>query len=340
MATLSPTSVFAGLGQTEAYSFKISGETKSFLVQGTQEQGAGGQQKLFISELIAPNGRRLIQSDFRLASQIGLPANLLTEVSSPIRSTAASPYQIAVIIDQENAEGPIEGFWSVRFASSSTFLPVRLKVTESIQRKSKPLKFHIFFDSNRSRLSHSEVLNLTKSVSDFYKRYQLNISFEVQNLRLPPKDDMDSQTWLNTSSGLPQQPRSIFLFDSKTIEDSTAYSNCLPGFESEGGISRCPITASFIYSFASSRKKYSKILAHEIGHYLGLFHPCDDLGFSKVCDSLQDTTDQPSSLNLMNTGSETDAHYNLSEEQVQKIKGNPLLYENTQILQFEIEGPH
>lgn len=89
----------------------------------------------------------------------------------------------------------------------------------------------------------------------------------------------------------------------------------------------CPIAISYKDFSSTDENRFVKVLAHEIAHFLGLFHISDDYSPLGITDDrIEDTSLAESTTNVMHKTSEVFDIIQFTPGQLKALKSNPMLY--------------
>lgn len=288
-----------------------------------------------VTDLIGPDGRAYISSNANSDHRLNNYNNpILSNVLSEVRNQAVVPGTGSVIIPNDpHSPSPAAGVWRLRTLShyqplqKTVDLEVIGKYPEDLQKSRLPLRVWIAPDSYWSRNPEHvrELLAAAKKIYFTEAGFDLDV-LSVQTLaRKPsvpmtlPQDTAAIAANLNQADAINAYLLPTMQFQNKPVN----------GLACIGG----PVGAlmkqdCFVSMYASDRAdeinldSQAKILVHEIGHYLGLFHT-EDTGYyaiGTVHDRLEDTPEQVTGSNMMDPGiHNATPHFSLLQKKMMRL---------------------
>lgn len=109
-------------------------------------------------------------------------------------------------------------------------------------------------------------------------------------------------------------------------KDFQGFAGCLPGFIPKYLDKHCGFIIRVNMAQELNLAKMSKVIAHEMGHFFGLFHLQDDYyPFGKLNDPIADTDISTEETNIMHKTSDVFETLEFTEGQFQVMRRHPLL---------------
>lgn len=287
---------------------------------------------LAVTDLIDPSGFAFVSStsNGRKITQHTQP--ILRNVKSPNRSEAVSLGTATLVVPNSPKLPPLKsGTWKIRFLTRDK--PENEKVNFTIYPRNSngnTLEARVWISPN-SYWEKNKVQKIAEGAQKIYS--ELGIQLKFLSFELLEKDYDHPLVLPNEISSLAwkqNDPEAVNIYFMPTMEFQTKPVNglaCLGGPANINTPHSC-----FVSMYASpaadeiSMEEKSKILAHEIGHYLGLFHTKDEGIFmiGTMNDPFEDTEPEPTGKNLMDPGAHVyDAK--LSNQQREMILASPAL---------------
>ncbi len=295
----------------------------------------GSQEVLLqVTDLVDPDG-------FRYVTSTTGGSTSLTNYSLPILQNVVSPNRSeAVSLGTATLNVP-----------SSLKLPAlksgkwRLRTHSHFEPLSKSVDFHFFSSKGDKRELRARVWvapgsywtkkglvkQMLSSAAKIYSDIGISLVFEktenlpveYDHLLVLPKE-VSAAAWQNNDPSVVN----VYLMPEMEFQNKP-----VNGLACIGGPSKTDVQHGCFVSMYANRQadtvsieEKGRILAHEFGHYLGLFHTRDE-GFFKVgamSDPLDDTPPTVTGHNMMDPGTH-DKNPKFSAQQIQMIKLSPAL---------------
>lgn len=317
---------------SEWVDFEVPVNTASFQINAFSSP----EEFIQVTDLIAPDGTYYVQSD---------SGKKLTQYSQPILRNVLSPNRTLAVIkgmsstlvpNNPHLGAPPAGVWKMR--TLSHYQPLMKTVSFEIVAKSK------------AELAKNNVdIRVLVSPGSYWTREKGH----VEKVIAKAKESL-AEAGLNlrtlsitmllqkTAEPMDLPSEMVAIADEKNLPDainvymmpSMQYQNKpINGLACIGGaIDLKTKHACFVSMYADHRgdeislENQGKILAHEIGHYLGLFHTKDDgyYGIGTVYDKLDDTSEDVTGANMMDPGIHDETpHFSL--QQMKMLRLSPAL---------------
>lgn len=308
--------------------FKLPDNVISFQIN------AFGSPEAFIqvTDLIDPQGKVYTQSD---------SGKKLTAYSQPILRNVISPQRTLAVIrgmsstlvpNNPHLGSPAAGVW--KFRTLSHYQPLSKKVsfeivfkTKSEWRKNKiQVGLWMSQDSYWSR-NKKQMDQIFQAAQESLQEADLDLELIFMK-DLPQKVvvPMDLPADMAALAGVYNDPEVLNVY----LMPEMQYQNKpVNGLACIGGPVRIKhLHACFVSMYADERadevsiQNKGKILAHEIGHYLGLFHTRDDgyYGLRYVYDPLEDTAEEITGTNMMDPGIHDETpHFSAGQKEMLRL---------------------
>ena len=289
---------------------------------------------LQITDLIDPTGFRYVSSaagGSTTLSAYSLP--ILQNVVSPNRSEGVSLGTATLNVPNSlKVPTPRPGKW-------------RLRTHSHMEPINKSVDFYVFFSNGEKRelranvwispdsywAKWSQIDEMLTGAVKIYSDIGINLVFEkTENL---PVGYDHLLVLPEEASALAWQQNDPTVVNVYLMPEMEHQNKPVNGLACIGGPSNVHVRHScFVSMFASSKadtvstEEKSRILAHEFGHYLGLFHTRDE-GYFKIgtmSDPLDDTPPKVTGQNMMDPGVH-DKNPKFSAQQIQMINLSPAL---------------
>lgn len=314
-------------------SFEISAATESFLIALEHTQ----QKNVIFADLIDPDGRVLIKSNIGTPSEARIPPDIHSSFTSLIRTSYSSHGLAGVLVSNRADEltGPVikAGTWKMRLAYPSFKTAEKIMVNYDITEKGaiSVSDLHAQFDVvyDHKIFSDKKMEEILGAVTDIYQKGKIKLQFNNINRSFNTSEKSQSLDELinhlqNTKSKLPV----IYLVDhqGEHNKDFQGFAGCLPGFIPQHLDKHCGLIIRVNMNQELNLAKMSKVIAHELGHFFGLFHLQDDYyPFGKLNDPIADTDITTEETNIMHKTSDVFEVLEFTEGQFQVMRRHPLL---------------
>lgn len=267
-----------------------------------------------ITDLVDPEGQKYVQSG---SSTILGPYSqpILSNVVSPNRSEGVVPGTGTLIVPNNPQLGsPRPGRWSFRSLSrkkpKSKYVSFWLvgKFLDTADAGRIQIRVWVAPESywSKSRVHLKKVLNKSK---EYLKEAKLDLEvLSIETLPMKPAEPMKLPEDMAEIAKTMNDPDVINVYLMPEMEFQNKPIN---GLACIGGPAGIPLRhGCFVSMYATasadeiSLQSQSKILVHELGHYLGLFHT-KDAGYvviNNIFDRLSDTEEEITGKNMMDPG--------------------------------------
>lgn len=325
---------------SEWHSIFVPENTRSFLM----ELHGVGNTTYQITDLIAPDGTYFVRSHLRenpfQTPLTGREHPYMHNMRSLNRSLSVIDNYSALLVPNFYTEDALPtGQWRYRvFAMKHT--PddkVQLKmIFTSTKRDQRVLRLRVLIEANSFWDLNPQYLQETLTEAErVYNRH--NISFEIQTekftpLQLPHGEAPAAITQVIQDLDLKNSSQDgtiLFLMLSRMTTSNKPINGlaCLAGLYSKSGCFTSMFADALLAPTVTSVQA-GKIFAHELGHYLGLFHTQDQdypiIG--DIFDPLEDTSTEILGTNIMDPGIHNE-HPEFSPQQIHVLKLHPALHE-------------
>jgi|GEM_PF-3271609 hypothetical protein len=305
-------------------------ESLQFLVMGSADF------PVQITDLIGPDGTSSLHS--------GSPMNaysdpVLRNVVSPERSEGLiAGFGTLIYPNNPALPSPAPGLWRFRSLTRRgpparvqvDFLILGKALSQNQKRQKLSLTLWIAKDSAWGKNS-SVVKTMLSQTQENFSRAGIELHVRAQNFLQetftpplhPPQEIAALAREKNDSSSL-----NVYLLPEMEFQ-----SQALNGLACLGGPVDVPGQPCFVALFAKENLNQlpavdkAKVLTHEIGHYLGLFHTRDE-GYPRigtVYDAMDDTAEEITGANVMDPGL-FHRRVDFSKEQIQIMQLSPALH--------------
>lgn len=343
---------FNSSGKSADLSFEIPASAKSFLIQFSADTNAG----IYLDMISDPNGHMVAgqpvrKFNYQHKDLVGKHPEREWENPYFIASFTGSA---TVLVPNNDMTKVIPGTWKVRFSCKSSGNDCRsLKGKADVVIKKSisatptiPLRIHFPGKAKWSASSapHSKDFKLFMSVLE--QIFQLaGINVEVLSM-----EDEEDVVFGGVGDGLQHLLKyskgdAVNIYFAKTTFNwvgsfTIAASYALPGGYMDRATTGVVIRTKTIYSDQELRSenkmdyqsidstmsipKYALSTAHEIAHYLGLFHVCEEGAMMSLSNGMKDPLNSVcDQKNLMFWGLDS---FHLTPQQIEVIKRHPLVY--------------
>lgn len=310
--------------------FEVSAGASSFIMSLEYETN----DKVIIADLIDPQGKAWIRSNIGQPTESRIPPEVDTAFKSLIRSNYSTVGLGSVLVSNSTRENLVEaGTWKYRLG---TILKSESLKTIDVQLLSKvanakeqvlSLAFDLFYDPAFTKLNELElILDDVKSV---YRKGMIDVHFHLIEKTFAQNDISDSldDVVYRLQIGRRQNPSiSLIAHHGESTKDFQGFAGCLPGFIPQKIDKHCELAIRYLDHEKLDLKKFSKVVAHEMGHFFGLFHLEDDYyPFGKLRDPIEDTDISNEELNVMHKTSDRFGDIEFTPGQLEIMRRHPLL---------------
>lgn len=288
-----------------------------------------------VTDLIDPEGKEYLSSTSNPEKKIGdRDQPILRNVVNPNRSEAVSQGTGTLLVPNNPTLGtPKEGIWRLR--TLSRFEPKRKNVSIYFFGKTKEpknkIKARVWVAQNAWN-NEFDLNDMLASAKKIYAEYGINLEFlSVEKITQSYFEPMDLPTQISQLAALKNNPDAINIY---LMPEMKFQNKPVNGLACLGAPANINIKHSCFVSMYEALKGADKIsveekgriLVHEIGHYLGLFHTRDEsyYGIKYMTDPFNDTPETVTGTNMMDPGTH-DKSPVFSPMQVKMMLTNPLL---------------
>lgn len=319
-------------GLSERVSIDVPVGIESLLIEVS---GQGGYY--FLTEMVTPSGRDLVEAAVlvtRVAREI--PGYVSWQYpANEVGGIDAGPYQL--LVRAENRDGS-------RLEEDSLTMSVYMRKSETVAQCILPLDFIVATDAIAEEDVDESIERLAIGVSEFFAPANVQIpQYGVSRVHFPTmtvEEEGDlGETAIALGSILADalsndraREEALHVFIVRSMGTGlNGYSMGLPGPASGDWPSSGVLvsTTSFATGNVLSPEMMSVSTAHEIGHYLGLYHTSerdtfhDPIADTPECDRAGFCTDEAFARNLMTPGGSPD-RYIVTPGQGAVIRRHPL----------------
>lgn len=306
--------------------FDVSSSAKSFLI-GLE---TSSETSLYVADLVDPNGKVYVQSNYGTASAARIPPFLYSTLRAFNRITQVTKGLGSVLVPNRDTEEVIAtGTWRMRIGAMGEIKKAHFSVEESLGLRPQRLAFKVQLDEAALFPDEAVMQEILQSVIDLYKRYEidleLNLSLRSFDLQVPYLLDEYVEASQVGSSNTPviNLVRAANPYGKK---DFQGLAGCLPFFLPRYVDKHCAIGIAFEDDWHMDTRRFGKVIAHEIAHFLGIFHLSDDYyPFGQVFDPISDTDESVEFSNVMHKTSDYYDYLEFTPGQIKVMKRHPML---------------
>ncbi|KYG64647.1 hypothetical protein AZI86_10550 [Bdellovibrio bacteriovorus] len=317
---------------SEWVDFEIPANTASFQINAFSSP----EEFIQVTDLIAPDGTYFVQSD---------SGKKLTPYSQPILRNVLSLNRTLAVIKGMSSTlvpnnpilgAPRAGLWKMRTLThyqplmKSVSFEIVVKSQEELAKNNVDIRVLISPDSYWTR-EKGHVEKVIARAKESLAEAGLNLrtlSITMLAQKTPEPMDLPSEMVAIAESKNQSDAVNVYMMPSMQYQNKPINGLACIG----GAIDLKTRHACFVSMYADQRgdeislENQGKILAHEIGHYLGLFHTKDDgyYGIGAVYDKLDDTSEIITGANMMDPGIHDETPH-FSKQQKQMLRLSPAL---------------
>ncbi|PIP96340.1 MAG: hypothetical protein COW00_16300 [Bdellovibrio sp. CG12_big_fil_rev_8_21_14_0_65_39_13] len=294
-----------------------------------------GSEKVIIADLIDPQGKSWIKSNIGAPSESRVPIEVDSAFRSLIRSNYSSAGLGAVLVSNSTRENHIEtGLWKYRLGTTSKSNEMKIVDVHVLSKASHSnekvlsMNFDLFYDPIFTK--RHQLASILEDVKAVYRKGLINVSFNLIEKTFSQKAITES---LDTVVDQLQMGRranpsiSLIAHHGESVKDFQGFAGCLPGFIPQKIDKHCALAIRYHDKEQVDLKKFSKVVAHEMGHFFGLFHLEDDYyPFGKLRDPIDDTDMSNEELNVMHKTSDRFGDIEFTPGQFEVMRRHPLLH--------------
>lgn len=312
-------------------SFEISQNAESFLISLEHSQ----LNNVMVADLIDPQGQVLIKSNIGTALESRIPPEIHSAFSSAIRTSYSSQGLAGILVSNRSDELIDQvmrpGVWKMRLAYPSLKTSEKIMVNYAISEKLKfsvrnlVAEFDVVYDFKIfSKEKMDEILG---SVADIYQKGQIKLNFHGIDRSFKSSEKSQSlDELINNLQNKKTKRPVIYLIDhqGEHNKDFQGFAGCLPGFIPQFSDKHCALIIRVNMAQNLNMAKMSKVIAHELGHFFGLFHLQDDYyPFGKLNDPIADTDIMSEETNIMHKTSDVFEVLEFTQGQFQVMRRHP-----------------
>lgn len=331
-----PLKKFNSHGISPWITFEIKEDLSAFLL----EVFGGTSTKYQVTDLIGPNGKVYVYSGANAHFQFhGYEQPILHNESSANRSLSViNKYGALLVPNFYSTELLPKGEWKVRLFSFQFDQDdvVKLRVVPSkAHKKERMVYIHMGIEKGSYwDQKESFVKEMIASAKNSYAEHNIELSFTINYFENPLEvfdgsEDIVSiikQKKLKKILSGPK-PSVKFLLLGKMKDQNKPINgiSCLPGLYTASDCFAA-MFADAAEAYAVTASQAGKILAHELGHHLGLFHTQDvySMFINTIFDPFTDTPQEVTGMNMMDPGIHNGIP-TFSEQQIHTLRKHPLV---------------
>jgi len=315
---------------SEWQKFQVNAGSSSFIL-GLEYESS---DKIILADLVDPQGKAWIRSNIGQPSESRIPPEVDTAFKSLIRSNYSTVGLGSVLISNSSREKTIEaGTWKYRLGTISKSESLKtidvqlLSKVANAKEQVLSLEFDLFYDPAFTKLNELEII--LDDVKSVYRKGMIEVQFHLIEKTFTQNDISNSldDVVYRLQMGRRQNPSiSLIPHHGESGKDFQGFAGCLPGFIPQNSDKHCELAIRYLDHQKLDLKKFSKVVAHEMGHFFGLFHLEDDYyPFGKLRDPIEDTDMNNEELNVMHKTSDRFGDIEFTPGQFDIMRRHPLL---------------
>tara|TARA_Y100000780_G_scaffold232562_1_gene266412 strand:+ start:128452 stop:129501 length:1050 start_codon:yes stop_codon:yes gene_type:complete len=293
-----------------------------------------GGKKTFIRDLVAPNGKVIIKSNYATPSSQRIPPWIYSTIGNKVRPTYVVDGLFSIIVnDSINGMDNKTGMWKLRLVDGNGQSNKKVFIHKNtLTREEATLQKGMKIKLHHQGLIDPLALELAiEDLEKIYRDYGLSIDIVIKdNWQDPLEETNDLEKKIQEFTKGRRNEVQIYLFSRGKVSDQKDFqglASCLPGFISQKIDKHCALAIGFTPRVEINFNKLKKVVGHELAHYLGLFHLEDDYyPFGRRDDGLEDTHSGNESSNFMHKTSEYFEVIEFTSQQITKMLSHPELF--------------
>lgn len=323
---------------TDWQTFELKKPTPSLLIEVTGNNETTYQ----ITDLISPNGEVFVNSNINSNKVTGYEFPHASNEKSKNRSLSViNKFSALLVPNFFTKDSMPAGKWKYRVLGSNFFendsVKINIIVKNTISSTQKMdirliIEEKSFWSQNPSYLQ-----KMVETVQAVYNKYNIHLRIKMETLYSDkhnynaPVDVIQLMEDKNLTLNTPPSVVKILLLGKMMYQDKPINGlSCLSGLVSQ---SHCfaALFADPLIAHTITPEQAGKVLSHELGHHLGLFHTHEKESYFKgLFDPFSDTNDEVLGKNIMDQGIHNEDPQ-FSAQQVYVLKLHPLVLDATDI---------
>jgi hypothetical protein len=293
------------------------------------------KEALMVESLVDPDGREYIKSNIGSPSEYRVPAPVYSSFRSLLRMTYVSKNMASIFVSNSDSEISVrDGTWTLKIAKqkskeggSRVFINLKELKEDSLKKAS--LDLTVNYDLDNSSIDKTVFLNAIKELKSFYSQYGINLNIKPNQWIDPFLHEKDLELKLPMLQRGQRRNLQMYIFkrNSSIKKDFQGVAGCLPAVIIKKIREHCGLIVAYENQEHIDFKKMIKVMAHEIAHYLGLFHLADQFyPFGVLQDPIEDTFNAIDRQNVMHKTSDYFGQMDFTRGQIKTMLKNPILY--------------